>query len=210
MSARASTISAALALALAPALCGCGGASSTHGSASGFDGAELDEQPLAPGFTLTDQAGRRVSLASYRGRPLLLTFVYSTCGATCVLVAQQIRGALEELPGGAGGAGGAGGPPVNVLLVSADPRADTRASVARFLASVSLSGRAEYLTGPPAQLRRIWSAYRVTPPERDAKLFKRDAIVLLIDAQGRERVAYGLEQLTPEALAHDVGRLGGG
>ncbi len=44
------------------------------------------------------------------------------------LIAQQIRGALDELPH-----------PVPVLIVSADPAADTPASVARFLAQVSLT-----------------------------------------------------------------------
>jgi hypothetical protein len=33
--------------------------------------------------------------------------------------------------------------------------------------------------------------------------------VLLVDRRGRERVLFGLEQLTPESLAHDIGRLDG-
>ncbi len=33
---------------------------------------------------------------------------------------------------------------------------------------------------------------------------------MLIDAAGRERVLYETEQLTPEALAHDIRALGGG
>ncbi len=71
-----------------------------------------------------------MSLSSYRGQVVVLAFLYSTCGATCTLIAQQIRGALDELP-----------QPVPVLIVSADPAADTPASVARFLARVSLTGR---------------------------------------------------------------------
>jgi hypothetical protein len=31
--------------------------------------------------------------------------------------------------------------------------------------------------------------------------------VILIDAKGRERVVFGAEQLTPDALAHDIRRL---
>ena len=56
-------------------------------------------------------------------------------------------------------------------------------------------------------LRGIWRAYRVRPPSDGAAAFARSATVLLIDAQGRERVLYGPEQLTPETLAHDIGRL---
>jgi hypothetical protein len=33
--------------------------------------------------------------------------------------------------------------------------------------------------------------------------------VLLIDRAGDERVQFGLEQLTPESLIHDIGKLDG-
>lgn len=183
---------------------GHGGASSTvPGSeattSSGFDGAALSPSPPAPGFTLTDQDGRRVSLSGVRGHVAVVTFLYSTCGATCLLIAQQIRGALDELP-----------QPVPVLILSADPSADTPASVARFLAQVSLTGRVQYLTGSPAQLRPIWRAYRVHPATVSRAAFDRFAFLLLLDARGRERVLFEPEELTPESLAHDIRRLQAG
>jgi protein SCO1 len=194
---------AALVFALAEALGGSQGGShpSSAGVAGseegtgGFDGAALPAPPLAPDFTLTDQAGRRVSLRSYRGRAVVVTFLDSRCGA-CTLIAQQIRGALDELAR-----------PVPVLIVSVDPSADDAASVRGFLGAVSLLGRARYLTGPPAALPRVWHAYRITTPASGSGAFERAASVFLIDGHGRERVVYQQEQLTPEALAHDIGRL---
>lgn len=165
-------------------------------NSSGFDGAALTPSPLAPGFTLTDQYGRPVSLSGLRGHVAVLTFLFSTCGATCVLIAQQIRGALDELPR-----------PVPVLIVSADPGADTPASVARFLAQVSLTGRVRYMTGSPAQLHPIWRAYRVHLAAQGRATFDKYAFLLLLDAHGRERVLFEPEVLTPEALAHDIRRL---
>lgn len=165
-------------------------------NSSGFAGAVIPPSPLAPDFTLTDQYGRSVSLSSVRGHVAVLTFLYSTCGATCVLIAQQIRGALDELPH-----------PVPVLIVSADPGADTPASVARFLARVSLTGRVHYLTGSLAQLYPIWRAYRVHPATVSRAAFDRFAFLLLLDARGRERVLFEPEQLTPESLAHDIREL---
>ncbi len=166
---------------------------------AGFDGAALPSGAPVRDFTLSDQRGRRVSLASLRGRVVVLTFLYSTCGASCVVIAQQIRGALDEL-----------GHPVPVLIVSADPRGDTPAKVARFLADVSLSGRVSYLDGPVAQLRSLWRAYRVTPASAGRSAFGLHASVMLLDRRGSERVVFQQEQLTPEALAHDVGKLEGG
>lgn len=172
------------------------GAASTSTNASGFDGAALPPSPLAPDFTLTDQDGRAVSPSNMRGHVVVLAFLYSTCGTTCILIAQQIRGALDELPR-----------PVPVLIVSADPSADTPASVARYLAQVSLTGRVRYLTGPPAQLQAIWRAYRVHPASAGRAAFDKYAFLLLLDARGRERVLFQPEVLTPEGLAHDIRRL---
>jgi protein SCO1/2 len=172
-------------------------------SASGFDGAALPANIHAHEFTLTSlsaptgqHAGEPVSLSAYRGQVVVLAFLYSTCGATCILIAQQIRGALDELSH-----------PVPVLIVSADPSADTPASVNRFLAQVSLTGRVHYLTGSKAQLRAVWHAYGAIPASAGKAAFADSASVFLIDPSGNERVLFPVEQLTPEGLAHDIRKL---
>lgn len=165
-----------------------------------LSGAPFPGDVAAPAFTLTDQYGDRVSLGQYRGRVVVLTFLYSTCGDTCVVFGQQIRGALNELaeehvrlPA--------------VLIVSADPAADTPANVRRFLAEVSLTGRVQYLTGTRAQLRTVWRAYAIKPASDGRTLFDEYAPVLLIDPAGRKRELFESEELTPEGLSHDVDTL---
>jgi protein SCO1/2 len=198
---------ALVALALAAPLAGCGGGSSPSSAstsaaatdstgASGFDGAALPAGVGTPNFTLSDQDGQRVSLASYRGQVVIVAFVYSTCGSACVVIAQQVRGALDELA-----------KPVPVLLISADPAADTPTRVSHFLAQTSLSGRVRYLSGTPAELRPIWRAFRIVPASSGRTAFERTAAVVLLDGAGRQRVIFQLEQLTPEALSHDVRKL---
>jgi protein SCO1/2 len=195
----------ALALTLAMAGCSSGASSSSSGSsatqsvpagASGFDGAALPSGVSAPAFSLRDQAGAPVSLAAYRGQVVIVAFLYSSCGSACVVIAQQIRGALDELRKA-----------VPVLVITADPAADTPSSVMRFLRQVSLSGRVHWLSGSAAQLRRVWHAFRVLPASAGRAAFARTASVFLIDRSGHERVIFQLEQLTPEALSHDVRKL---
>ena len=164
--------------------------------AAGFAGAALPGGVHEHDVTLQDQSGRRVSLAAFRGEVTMLAFLSSTCEAPCTLIAQQIRGALDEL---------AHPPPV--LLISVDPAGDTPARVSRFLARVSLAGRVHYLTGALQALRPIWRAYRVQPLSSGRGAFERSATVTLIDRSGVERVIFGLEQLTPEGLAHDIRKL---
>jgi protein SCO1 len=200
----------ALAVALVALLSGSSGQRSSQGGPSpfsrageaGFDGAAFPVGIGVPGFTLTDQYGRRVSLGDYRGQVVLLTFLYSTCGDTCVVIAQQIRGALDELEGEH-----ARRPAV--LIVSADPTADSPARVRSFLSEVSLTGRVRYLTGSPARLRSIWRAYGIRPASVGAREFDEYALVLLLDRSGDKRVLFESEELTPEALSHDIRKLDG-
>lgn len=190
----------AVILAAFLAIVSLGGSSSHTPSAtlavpgqSNLDGAALPAGVTAPPFALTDQHGRHVSLGEERGHVTVLTFLYSTCGASCVVIAQQIRGALDELAH-----------PVPVLIVSADPAMDTPSRVRRFLAQVSLSDRVRYLTGSASQLRQVWREYGVTPAGAGKRQFARFAKVLLLDGQGRERDLFEQEQLTPESLSHDI------
>jgi protein SCO1/2 len=191
------TAAAVLAVALLLALDRGGGRTGASSwSGAGFAGAALPASVRAPDFTLTDQSGGRVSLSGLRGQVAMLAFASTSCGPACVLVAQQIRGALDDLAR-----------PVAVLLVSVDPSADTPARVGAFLARVSLTGRARFLTAAAQSLRAVWRAYGVRPITSGRVAFERSAEVRLIDRSGRERVIFGLEQLTPEGLAHDVRKL---
>lgn len=164
-------------------------------SASGFVGATLPAGIAAPTWTLADPSGRHVALSALRGRVVILTFLSPTASGASPLIAQQIRGALDDL-----------GNPTTVAAVAigADPELDSPARVHAFLARASLTGRLTYLTGSPVQLRAIWRAYHVVPLTAGRARFESAATVLLIDGRGEERVEFGVEQLTPEGLAHDV------
>jgi protein SCO1/2 len=160
----------------------------------GFAGAELPPGIPARDFALNDQDGRLVSLSAYAGRVVILTFLYSTCQDTCPLIAQTIRGGLDQL-----------GRPVPVLAVSVDPTQDTRLNAQRFLVKESLVGRMRFLLGPRPQLAPIWQAFGIAP-QTPGQASRSDHSVdtVLIDRSGRPRIGYQSDLLTPEALAHDV------
>jgi protein SCO1 len=159
-----------------------------------FEGA-LQPAGIPPiDWTLHDQDGKVARLADYRGRPVILTFMYSTCRDTCPLTAQQIRIALDDVH-----------TDVPALAVSVDPANDTPLNARRFLAKQSLTGRMRFLLGDRAQLAPIWKAYGIQP---QGKAFDHSAYVLLIDRRGVQRVGWPVEQLRPEGLAHDLRLLG--
>jgi protein SCO1/2 len=200
-------LSAILAIALVLAIVlgdGRGGSSPNSDTPSAnhngnFDGAAFPPDVRGHDFTLTNQRGQRVSLSAYRGKVVVLAFLFSKC-RTCVLVADQVRGALDEVEGTPG---------VVTIFVSTDPHTDTRASVSRFLSETSLSGHVEYLTGTAQELQPIWRAYAIPPVSVGKYASEEGSTVLLIDRNGAERVGFGLEQITPESLAHDIRLLAG-
>ncbi|HEU4978597.1 MAG TPA: SCO family protein [Solirubrobacteraceae bacterium] len=170
-----------------------GGAGATT---RGFAGSVRPDVPTRD-FALRDQDGRLVRLSALRGRPVVVTFLYTVCRDTCPLMADQIRGALDRL----------GGPPPPVLAVSVDPRNDTPARAARFVARHGLTGRMDYLLGTSAQLQPVWRQFGIQPQTGGTALSDHSAYVVLLDRRLRQRVAFPISELTPEALAHDIRRL---
>lgn len=181
---------ASFALFVILALSGC--SSGTHTAT--FQGPLLPPGVRAHSFALTNQNAETVSLEGLRGRPLLLAFL-SASRRGSLLVAQQIRGALDEL--------GADASRLTVLIVSTDP-AVGHPRVERFLGEAGLVGRAQFLTGPPDRLRAIWMAYGVVPASEGEAAFLSSTPIVLVDRSGIERVGFPVEQLTPEGLAHDL------
>jgi protein SCO1 len=163
----------------------------TRVSADGFAGAVSPSDIAVRDFSLRDQDGKPASLREYRGRVVVLTFMYSTCQDTCPVTAQTIRGALDQV-----------GHDVPVLAVSVDPAHDTRDSAERFLVKQSMSaGRMRFLLGTRTQLQPIWKAYGIQP---QGKGFEHTAYVAVLDQTGRQRVAFTIDHLTDRDLAHDI------
>ncbi|MGH2893944.1 MAG: SCO family protein [Solirubrobacteraceae bacterium] len=162
-------------------------------SRSPFDGPTMPPNLLARDFTLTDQDGRRVSLETDRGKVVVLTFIHSLCHDTCPFMVEQIKGALNDLPGNGAG--------ISTIGVSVAQAEDTVHNRRAFLAKHDMSARMEFVNGPPAAMRRVWHDYAIQPvtPKVDHSTF-----VLLIDKRGYERVGFAADQLTPEGLAHDI------
>jgi protein SCO1/2 len=184
-------------------LAGCGGA--PHG-AGGSDGvrpiAELDapaqlEPPrLATEISLKDSLGRPVTLSEYRGKAVLLTFIYDHCPDVCPLIVANLHDALDLL--------GAKARQVQIVAVSVDPRGDTRATVAAFLAAHEMTGRMQYLIGSAHELAPVWREWGVaveaTPDRREVS---HAAFVYGISASGRVIALYP-SNLKPQWIAHDV------
>jgi cytochrome oxidase Cu insertion factor (SCO1/SenC/PrrC family) len=109
----------------------------------------------APPFRLTGQHGRSVSLASLRGKVVLLTFLDPACTTGCA-VAQEFRGTGQLL--------GASSRDVELVAIVLSPGYRSAAVIGAFNRRVRLDTVPNwlFLTGSLPQLQRVWQAYSVT------------------------------------------------
>ena len=136
----------------------------------------------AKGFRLTDQHGRAVSLASLRGKVVLLTFLDPVCTTDCPLIAQEFRQAGQLL--------GTASRKVELVAIAANP-------VYYQLAYTRAFNRQEYLnqvpnwlflTGSVAQLKQVWKDYGLFAQILPAgSMVGHPDVAFVIDAAGRVR-----------------------
>lgn len=163
---------------------------SIESSGKRFEGATLPAGLRAPEIGLKDQDGELVRMSGLRGRPVIVTFLYSHCEDSCPLQAQQVKGALDDL-----------GRDLPAIAISVDPERDTEASARAFLAEQRMTGRMRFVLGSREQLERVWRGYAVKPQLDD---LDHTARIVLVDRSGVQRVGYPVAQVTPERLAHDL------
>lgn len=157
---------------------------------AGFAGARVPDGVRAPRFELTDERGREVSMRDFRGRPVIVTFLYTNCEQTCAPAAQQIKGALNEL-----------GRDVPALAIAVDPARDTADSARRFLSEQRMLGRMRFVLGSREQLEPVWRGFAIQPQTTSQE---HQARIVLIDGRGFQRVGFPVSEATPERIAHDV------
>jgi protein SCO1/2 len=159
-------------------------------AAGGFEGALIPPGVRAPDFELTNQDGDTIRMRDLRGRPVVVTFLYTNCEDTCPPQAQQVTGALDDL-----------GHDLPALAIAVDPPSDTPDSARRFLAENRLTGRIDFVLGSRRELEPLWDAYAVRPQSVKEE---HQARTVLIDSRGFQRVGFPLDKTTPERLAHDL------
>jgi cytochrome oxidase Cu insertion factor (SCO1/SenC/PrrC family) len=123
--------------------------------AQAIDGSAAPLDFKAPAFTLTDQNGRQVSLASLRGKVVLLTFLDPVCTNDCPEIAQEFSGADQVL--------GASARHVELVAIVANPLYHSIAYTRAFDAQERLTNVPNwlYLTGSLAQLEQAWKNYAI-------------------------------------------------
>jgi protein SCO1/2 len=160
--------------------------------------AELSPATQAPPIALRNYLGQPVNIDQYRGKAVLVTFLYTNCPDVCPLITSNLRVA-QNLMGSKVAA------KAQIIAVSVDPKGDTRKAVAAFLARHEMTGRMQYLVGDAHELARVWKAWGVGS-ERDAQqpqFINHSGLIYGITASGKRTTLYSAS-FKPADVAHDV------
>ena len=121
--------------------------------ARALNGPVTQENFPAKPFELTTADGRTVSLASLRGKTVLLTFLDPVCTSDCPLIAQQFRTANELL--------GSRSKQVELVAIAANPAYYSPGALRAFDRQEGMDQVPNwtFLTGSLPQLRKAWHDY---------------------------------------------------
>jgi protein SCO1/2 len=192
-----------LALLIAVSIAGCGGSSgpgsASNSSTTSFAGISAKPQKPAPATVLQDSLGHRIDLSQYRGKAVLVTFIYTHCPDVCPLIVGNLHTAQAEL--------GSKASDLQIVAVSVDPTGDTPSAVNAFLNEHQMTGRMEYLIGSRPQLEKTWSDWsilaRSSPKTSNPDLVEHSALIYGVDASGKITTLYP-SNFKPQQIVHDV------
>lgn len=156
------------------------------------------KHPVGGPFTLKGADGRRVRLADFAGKVVLLYFGYARCPDVCPTDLAIIGQALSSLS--------ADGDQVQPLFVTLDPKRDKPGVMREYVAA--FHPRFVALTGTEAEIRRVATAYKVfyeKVPLPGANTYTIDhaAFTFLLD-RGGKYVSFFPPGTPPERMAVTV------
>jgi protein SCO1/2 len=174
-----------------------GGSSDGKGSMPDYAGAVATPPKPAPPLALEDSTGKPFDISKYRGKVVLVTWLYVNCPDICPLMVSNLKIAQTKL--------GDNAKDLKIVAVSTDPERDTPKAVNRFIAARGMTGRMQYLVGGKGQLGRAWKNWGIVaePAAANPELIEHSSPIYGISASGKITTLYPAN-FKPEQIVRDV------
>ncbi|MGA7873979.1 MAG: SCO family protein [Candidatus Binatus sp.] len=159
-----------------------------------------DASDCLPDITLVDQYGRKVSLASLKGKPVLFDFIYTTCPGPCLLLTARMKKIADRL-------GPKLGTDARIVSITVDPEHDHPEQLRAYASAqgADLNGWL-FLTGTPKQIDAVMARFKLFRHREADGGVDHFLLFCLVDANGRALVQYLGEDAQPERVASDIER----
>jgi len=157
-----------------------------------------------PDITLTNQSGNTIRLRQFRGKPLLVTFIYTNCPFPeyCPRMSrnfQQILDQLRKMPAY---------DQTQLLSISIDPTHDTPAVLRKY--GEGYAGRTDpnfnhwqFASGTPEQIRKAADFFGLSYKDRDGQI-DHGLVTALVGKDGKVIKVYFGNDWKPADVAADV------
>jgi protein SCO1/2 len=142
----------------------------------------LREGDEMPAFSLTNQNGEAITRETFRGRPFVVTFIFTRCPIPnfCPLMSRNFAQLQEAMSNGSGKLA-----ETKLLSVSIDPQFDTPQILKEYAASEHADpARWSFATGAPAGVAKLTAAFAVMV-QPESGTISHGLATALIDADGR-------------------------
>jgi protein SCO1/2 len=148
-----------------------------------------------PDAGLQDQGGRTFNLSDYRGRKLLVDFVYTRCRSICGALGAGFQQLSHDLPRAPDAA--------MLLTISFDPQADTPAALERYAQRFGADATVWRIARPQdeATLAALLRTFEVVVLPDAYGEFQHNAALHLVDEGGRLVRIFGYDELERAAEA---------
>ncbi len=156
-----------------------------------------------PDVSLIDQHGSTVSLASLRGKPVLIDFIYTSCASTCPMLTSKMATIARAL-------GPALGADVRIVSITLDPEHDSPAELAKYAKSHDASDSGWiFLTGPPERVDQVLALFKLRRMREGDGTITHSVSAFLLGPDGHQIRQYNALDVSPDAVVGDVDRARG-
>jgi protein SCO1/2 len=206
-------------LGLAAVAAGCGGGTADTDTTTGgggattqtlttdaavdveYSGGTVSPITAAPELGLRTWNGKPVRIGDYRGKAVLVTFVYTSCPDVCPVIINNLVRVRERL--------GPDAKRLKIVAVSVDPSGDTPTAVKRFLTARRAMGRVDYLIGSRRQLEAAWARWGIAArvDKDDPHLVEHSGVIWGVDPKGRRVTFYPASGFDVADIEGDVRNL---
>jgi protein SCO1 len=158
--------------------------------------ARADTTNYLPDITLTNQYGKTVSLPSLKGKPLLVSFIHTSCKGVCELMTGKMKNVAGDL--------GANGTKVTMVSISTDPENDGPAQLMAYAKKEDVANDGfVFLTGEPTAIKRVLAVYGVNQRPGDNEMTHVFEL-FLIGPDGRQVRHYHGLNIQAAKVADDI------
>jgi cytochrome oxidase Cu insertion factor (SCO1/SenC/PrrC family) len=151
-----------------------------------------------PNLTLTDQNGKKVSLASLKGKPALFDFIYTSCPGPCLMLTSRMRLIANRL-------GPLLGSKVWFISITVDPEHDRPAELLNYAKQQGADQNGWlFLTGSPADIEQLMNQFKLVRQREADGTVDHVLEFFLVGPDGRQLYQYAASHAEPALVSSDI------